>query len=82
MVVIVIGNFPVCAIQVERRQDRVFKAVKVVIKSGFCNETDAGEILQNFFAGSLMEELLLYAAEFPFGMERFVQLLSLTILPV
>lgn len=40
--VIVIGNFPVCAIQEERRQDRVYKAVKVDIKSGFCNETDAG----------------------------------------
>jgi hypothetical protein len=38
MVVIVMGNFPVCAIQVERRQDRVYKAVKIDIKSGFANE--------------------------------------------
>jgi len=30
--------FPVCAIQEERRQDRVYKAVKIDIKSGFANE--------------------------------------------
>jgi hypothetical protein len=38
MVVVMIGNFPVCAIQEERRQDRVYKAVKIDIKSGFANE--------------------------------------------
>ncbi len=93
MVVMVIGNFPVCAIQEERRQDRVYKAVKIDIKSGFANEGECPSVawfyweqnwgsFQNFFAGSLMEELLLYCAEFPFGIERFSQLRSLTILPM
>lgn len=65
-----------------RHKIRVCKRGKNTLqKPGFSLKQVPGNF-QNFFAGSLMDELLLYCAESPLGIERLFQLLSLTILPI